>query len=157
MTVDNALKKREHQVVLQQTQSGSKFLKPKDFAQYEACLIEPFDIEWDVPSKNPRYKPQDLLHVNITSFTKEALDGGTPEIIKHGIFSQKTMSRAYGKNLHAAFAAKFIAKQGDEGQFFVPVEVDPAVFDKLAAYLDQRDSAVKAAMEGDEPSFLSED
>ena len=144
-------------MTLQQTKSGSKFLKPRDFAQYEACLIEPFDIEWDVPSKNPRYKPQDLLHVNITSFTKEALDGGTPEIIKHGIFSQKTMSRAYGKNLHQAFAAKFIAKQGDDGEFFVPVEVDDSIFQKLAAYLDQRDSAVKAAMEGDEPSFLSED
>ena len=144
-------------MTLQQTKSGSKFLKPKDFAQYEACLIEPFDIEWDVPSKNPRYKPQDLLHVNITSFTKEALNGGTPEIIKHGIFTQKTMSRAYGKNLHQAFAAKFIAKQGDDSEFFVPVEVDDHTFSRIAAYLDQRDSAVKVAMEGDEPSFMSED
>lgn len=143
-------------MALQQTQSGGKFLKPKDFAKYEACLIEPFDIERDVPSKNPRYQPQDLLHVNITSFTKEALAGGTPEVVKGGIFTQKSMSRAYGNKLHEAFAARFIAKNGDSGEFWVPTEVDPAIFDKLAAYLEQRDSAVAAAMEGDMPTFASE-
>lgn len=144
-------------MALQQTVSGSKFLKPKDFAKFEACLIEPFDIEWDVPSKNPKYKPQDLLHVNITAFTKEALNGGKPEITKNGIFTQKTMSRAYGKSLGQAFAAKFVAKMGDTGEFWVPTEVDDATFSKIAAYLDQRDTAIKEALEGDEPSFLSED
>lgn len=144
-------------MALQQTQSGGKFLKPKDFAKYEASLIEPFDIERDVPSKNPRYAPQDLLHVNITSFTKEALAGGTPEVIKGGIFTQKSMSRAYGNKLHQAFAAKFIAKNGDSGEYWVPTEVDDSVFQKLAAYLEQRDAAVKDALEGDEPSFMNED
>ena len=145
-------------MALQNTRSGGKFLKPKDFAQYKACIIEPFDIEWEVPSKNPKFKPQDLLHVDITSFTAEALDGGKPEIIKGGIFGQKTMSNAYGKSIGGVFAAKFIPKIGDTGEYFVPVEVDDAVLAKLSAYIDQRDSAIKAAVEGDaEPAFMSED
>lgn len=139
-------------MALQNTKSGGgKFVKLGTWPE-SVFLIEPKDVETDIPNKFGGTR--DLLHANVTVFDKAALDGGKPEVLNNSIITEKAIVNAYKDKLGEQFVAKLKLKPNDKGRdFYIPVTVDDAVFDKVAAYLEQREAAVAAAMNS-EPDFL---
>ena len=143
-------------MALKNTVSGGKFVKMTDYADAKAILFEPKDVEEDVP--NTKFGgTRDLLHTDMTVFDKAALDGGKPVVLKNVIITEKAMVNAYKGDIRDQFVAQLKLKPNDKGRdFYVPVGVDDAIYEKVAAYLEQREAAIAELMASG-PDFLDGD
>lgn len=143
--------------MLKNTSSDGKWTKERDLADAKAILFEPNDYRTDVPKGGKYPGVQNVLDVDLTIFDAAALEGGKPQVIKNALLTGAGTTRQYGDKLGEQFVARLILKPSQKGHdFYSPVGVDDAVFEKVAAYVEQRDAAVKAAIEGDEPDWMSE-
>ena len=145
-------------MALNNTGSNSgNWVKERDIASYSAILVEPKRYSADVPKGGKYPGKQNILEADLTLFDKAALEGGKPKFLKAALLTGAGTTREYGDKIGEQFVARLILKPSKHGNdFYSPVGVDDAVFDKVAAYLDQREKAIQEAVDGDDPDWMSE-
>lgn len=142
-------------MALKNTSNSGKWVKERDIADAKAILFEPKDYRIDVPKGGKYPGVQNVLEADLTIFDNAALEGGKPEFIESALLVGAGTTRQYGDKLGEQFVARLILKPSNKGHdFYSPVGVDDAVFEKVGAYVEQRDAAFQAALDGAEPDFL---
>lgn len=132
---------------------GGAFLKPSEYADAVAILIEVRRFEAQRPGTN--YGPKDTIYADLTVFKDAAaLDDGTPEFIPNSIIQfmvlVSDLETLVGKATIATLAQA--KPNGGHKPAWVWREVDASVQEKVVAYATARDEALAAAM-ADAPEF----
>lgn len=132
---------------------GGEFVRERDVADAKAILFEPKRFEKDVPGG--KFGPQDILTTDLTIFDGDALKGDkAPEFIKNAKLVGAGVTREYGEGVGQQFVGRLVLTPSAKGNaFYAPKPVDDSVFDAVAAYLEQREAAVEAALESDGPPW----
>ena len=137
--------------------SGGSFIKMNTYLSAAAVLFEPSSVDLEVP--NTKFGgTQDIIHTDITVFDKEALEGGAPLVVKDALNTETAIVNYLKKEIGEQIIAVLKLKPSKFGKdFVIPAEPDDAVYEKVCAYIEQRDAKVKAALESDGPSFMDDD
>jgi len=138
--------------------SGGAFVKMNTFLNAAAVLFEPKGVDLQVP--NTKFGGlQDIIHTDITVFDKEALDGSAlPLIVKEALNTETAIVKYLKDKIGDQVVAVLKLKPSKFGNDFVfTSEPDDAVYEKVAAYLTERDAKVETAMASAGPSFMDDD
>lgn len=128
--------------------NGGAFFAKDDHLDADVILFEPTKIERNVPSNNPRFGPQDIVHAAVTVF----YDGRDPI----GLGSVKVTGKALTGDLEGYMgqqvAARIVLKANTNGGKDFPVlrPAAPAAESRVEKYLEDRDAAI-----ADAPDFLN--
>ena len=141
------------------TKGGGSFFKAKEYVNAAAVLIEVVDFKRDQPNGNFQGTRDEAI-ADLTIFPTAASLDGSPEpvIIKRAILTGRGLTddlkdEPEGTQLAFKLAIQPAKKAGYQ-PFPVWRELDVAVAEKVEAYLETRDAAVKQALEADLPDFM---
>lgn len=135
---------------------GGTYFKPADHDTAAALLVEPKSVQRDVPNTYAGVtKNRDEVTADVTVFKSAAdLANGNGVEAKGVIFGHPGIVN----RLRNAIGEGVVGKMGKE-QFknapapaWVIADIDDAAFEKVAAFYEKREAAVKAAL-ADVPDF----
>lgn len=139
---------------------GGGYFDPEQFESAKAVLFEVKKIDKDQP--NPPYDNRDVVTADVTAFmTTDDLKGNS---VPTTLSRTRITGKALVNDLTEAFEAgddyvgKLLLKPSQTRgfkPFWVLRPVDAAVVEAVAAYIDARETKVKAALESaDAPDWL---
>ena len=133
---------------------GGGFLTPKDYETAKAILFEPTKLKKDQPGK---FGIRDIVVADVTVFPSiDSLRGDADPILLPGSSITATkVVEDLGDQIGGAVVGTFHFLPNSKGSHPIAVirQVDPAIFEMAAAYLEKRDAAV-AAVIADEPDWM---
>lgn len=134
-----------------EVQGGSSYFKPEEHKTAVALLVEPKSVQRDVPNTYAGVtKNRDEVTADVTVFATAAdLAAGNGRELKgvtvtHGGITNR-LKNAIGESIVGALGKKQFEKA--PAPAWVIDDVDDATFDKVAAYYEAREAAVKAALD----------
>lgn len=129
------------------TNSGSFFDKKANL-DAEVILFEPTRIERNVPSSNPRFGAQDIVHANVTVF----FAGREPQALGSQKITGKALTGDLEGYMGQQVAARMVLVANKNGGQDFPVlrPASPEAEARVEKYLEERDAAL-----ADVPDFLS--
>lgn len=130
------------------TNGGGAFLDKKVALDAEVILFEPTKIERDVPSSNPRFGAQDIVHAAVTLFNP----GEEPKALGTQKVTGKALTSDLEDYLGEQVAARMVLMPNKNGGNDFPVlrPADSRAEARVEKYIEERDAAI-----ADAPDFLS--
>ena len=137
------------------TGSGGDYIKPEDYRDAKAVLIEPSKILHDQPSKFGGTR--NIAVADVTIFNNaNTLDGQEEPIILRGArLTGQALVRDLEGLVGEGTVGKFFPAPNSKGSkpIWVTRPVDQAIYERVAAYVEKRDADLLAAA-GEEPEWM---
>lgn len=130
---------------------GGSYFKPETHKDAVAILVEPKSVQRDVPNTYKGVtKNRDEVQGDVTLFLSEAdLAAGKGVEVKATTFTHPGITNRLSRALGEAVVGRLGKKQFDNAPApaWVIEDVADEAFDKVAAYYEAREAAVKAAVD----------